>query len=353
MWAIARPVRAPVDDPGFRPSYASPDWPASATRVSVGQANSGRRTARRGIRTKSAARESTPPDSVFAFDGQTYYFERPRAGRRFGTLGPSGETPEVTLPTSASAPRRVGSSLYFRPRRSSTKATQFWSRTARRPVRRWSRISARSRRSVLGIPLEPDRRDGTLFFTVAGTDGLEELWKSNGTAGYVAGQGPGHEPGSYTVTVMATCTRAPPVGRDCSPRSGPISSSWRRTARMWAGRRHVRRETQLVKDINPGPAGSDPQNSSRSTTSFISRRTTARARRRTSSGPSDGTAGGTVMVASFSPGVNQGSAALHPGSTDFATLGSDAPAPARGRHPRPRALGDRRDPGGHQLARAR
>ncbi len=81
--------------------------------------------------------------------------------------------------------------------------------------------------------------------------------------------------------------------------------------------------TRLVKDIDPGAAGSDPERFVAYDNRLYFAAHDGSSAQANQLWTSDGTAGGTMAVASFSPGVTQGSAQLDPGSTDTATLGSE------------------------------
>ena len=82
--------------------------------------------------------------------------------------------------------------------------------------------------------------------------------------------------------------------------------------------------TQLVEDINPGPAGSDPHDFVDFSNSLYFTAHDGSTSEQNQLWKSNGTSAGTGLVASFSPAVTAGAAGLGGSSTsDIGTLGND------------------------------
>ena len=257
------------------------------------------------------------PRELVAFNGQAYYFDASGSQVVFGTLTPSGETQVGTAAISTIVGAAAsGSSLYFVGGASSTgKATQLWVTNGTQAGTR--RVEDFSTVSPLSVPLNLTDADGTLFFTLEGADGLEELWQSNGTS-----------QGTSLVKDLGTSalysgyagylTSLEAIGGTVYFTAYDTTHG----AELWETN-GTSQGTQLVKDINPGPAGSDPQGFVEFDDQLDFAAHDGSSPQQNELWTSNGTAGGTAMVASFSPGITQGSSSLTPGSTDFATLGSE------------------------------
>jgi ELWxxDGT repeat protein len=271
------------------------------------------------------------PESVFAFKGQTDYYDS-SSGTTIGILGRSGETPEVTLPASATSPVVVGSELYFTASSaSSTTNSQLWSSDGTQAnTQMVEDFGTVPTVSSTASPSNLTDADGSLFFTVPGTDGLNQLWTSNGTgqgtvlvkdlgtnAGVYTGYGSGYEYGSSDNSLGLLA----PVGTNLFFMAYDSTNG----AELWSDD-VATGTTQQVKDIAPGSASSDPHD-------FVAFNNQLDFAANDGATPlvnelwrSDGSTAGTELVASFTPGIDQGSATSSSGSsstTDFATLGSD------------------------------
>lgn len=257
----------------------------------------------------------TPLDIV-GFNNQAYYFSTSNGQVVFGIVSPSGESQVGTAPiTGIVGAAASGSSLYFvGPATASGKATQLWAtdgtQSGTRLVEDFQSISP------LGVPLNLTDASGTLFFTLEGANGQEELWKSTGTAAgtsLVKNLGLDATYSGYYGYLTSLKAIGSTVFFDA------VDSS--HGAELWASD-GTAQGTRMVQDINPGPAGSDPQR-------FVSFDNRLYFAAHDGSSPqanqlwtSDGTAAGTGLVASFSPGITSGSSAIFPGSSDYVTLGS-------------------------------
>ena len=252
-----------------------------------------------------------------------------------GILGSSGETPEVTLPGSASQPVVVGSKLYFTAASaSSTTNSQLWSsdgtQANTKMVEDFSTVPTVSSSASPGNLTDAD---GSLFFTVAGTDGLDQLWTSNGTGqGTVLVKDLGSSSGGYTgygygygygyTSAPGSLGLLAPVGTNLFF----MASDSTHGAELWSDD-VATGTTQLVKDIDPGPGSSDPHE-------FVAFNNQLYFAANDGASPlvnelwtSDGSGAGTVQVASFTPAMNLGSAEppdFSSTTTDFATLGSSS-----------------------------
>ncbi len=259
---------------------------------------------------------STPLDIV-EFDNQAWYFGTSGGQVVFGIVSPSGETQVGTAPiTGIVGAAASGSSLDFVGSASnSSKATQLWAtdgtQSGTRLVEDFQSVSP------FGVPLNLTDANGTLFFTIEGANGQEELWKSTGTAAgtsLVKDLGLDATYSGYYGYLTSLKAIGGTVFFDAADSAHGVE--------LWASD-GTPQGTRLVQDINPGPAGSDPQR-------FVSFDNQLYFAAHDGSSPqanqlwtSDGTAAGTGLVASFSPGVTSGSSQMYAGSTDYVTLGSE------------------------------
>jgi ELWxxDGT repeat protein len=315
MWAIGGNGATPVLIEDFGDVYATPDQVIGDTLYfSVG--GDLWSTGGAAGNTQAVGSSVATPQELVSYAGQAYYFSNSNGQVVFGTVTPSGETQVGTAAISSVVGAAVsGSSLYFVGAASSTsKATQLWvtngTQGGTQLVEDFSTISP------LSVPLNLTDANGTLFFTLEDADGLEELWESNGTS-----------QGTSLVKDLGTSalysgyagylTSLEAIG-------GTVYFTAYDTtygAELWETD-GTSQGTQLVKDINPGPAGSDPQGFVEFDDQLYFAAHDGSSPQQNELWTSNGTAVGTVMVASFNPGVTQGSSSLTPGSTDFATLGS-------------------------------
>ncbi|MGP0064204.1 MAG: putative Ig domain-containing protein [Isosphaeraceae bacterium] len=329
LWAIAQPGASPTMIQDFGSStfytlsviggtaYLSVDgnlWTTDGTAANTQEVED------------SSGNPITSPDSIFGFDGQAYYYDS--TADTIGILGRSGEMPEVTLPAGASYPVVVDSELYFTaPGPTSDTNDQLWSSDGTQAntqmVEDFSTISTVS---STASPSNLTDAAGTLFFTVPGTDGLNQLWSSNGTgqgtalvkdlgsnasaySGYSYGYG-----GASSLGLLA------PVGNNLFFMAYDSTNG----AELWSDG-VATGTTQLVDDIDPGAGSSSPHDfaefnnqlyfaANDGTTPLVNELWTT-----------DGTSAGTTLVASFSPGINQGSGTFNSynsTTSDFAALGS-------------------------------
>ena len=167
------------------------------------------------------------------------------------------------------------------------------------------------------MPLNLTDANGTLFFTLEGMDGLEELWKSNGTSqgtSLVKDLGTSASYSGY----YGYLTALKAIGGTVYFTAYDMTYG----AELWKSD-GTAQGTQLVDDINSGPLGSDPQRLVESNNQLYFAAHDGSSPQQNQLWTTNGTAAGTVAVASFSPGITTGSAALYPGTSDFATLGSE------------------------------
>ena len=315
LWAIAQPGASPTMIQDFGPasfymlagiggkeylSVGSNLWTTDGTAANTNEV-------------KDGSGDPIPaPDGVFVFDGQTHYYDWTGPAPTIGILGSSGETPEVTLPTSASSPVVVGSELYFTAAAaSSTTNSQLWSsggtQANTKLVEDFSTVPTVS---STASPSNLTDADGSLFFTVAGTDGLDQLWTSNGTGqGTVLVKDLGSSAGGYTGYSYGSGYAAAPGGLGLLAPVGTnlffLADDSTHGAELWSDDVSTG-TTQLVKDIDPGSASSDPHDfvafnnqlyfaAYDGTTPLVNELWT-----------SDGSGAGTKLVASFTPGLNLG-----------------------------------------------
>ena len=289
---------------------------------------------------------STPQELV-AFKGQAYYFNTSSGQVVFGTVTPRARRRSGRSAISSVVGVAVsGSSMYFSGGAGleAGKATQLWvtdgTQGGTKLVEDFGTVSPSS------VPLNLTDANGTLFFTLEGADGLEELWNSNGTS-----------QGTSLVKDMGTSAAySGYYGYLTSLKSigGTVYFTAYDTPRRRAveDRRHAPRGRNWSRTSTRARPARTRSGSSRSTTSSYFAAHDGSSPQQNQLWTSNGTAAGTVAVASFSPGITPGSAALYPGSTDFATLGSELLLPLEDGIHGTGAVGDRRDFGGHRPARA-
>ena len=131
--------------------------------------------------TDSSGSPIAVPSSVFGFNNEPYAFSESNGQTTIGVLGSSSLTPIATIASETTAPVVVGSKFYFGAGGESTSdGTQLWvsdgTLAGTRMLDDFGSFSRTSRPSGL------TNADGSLFFTVAGADRLNELWTSNGTS---------------------------------------------------------------------------------------------------------------------------------------------------------------------------
>ncbi len=316
LWAIPGGTGTPALVEDFGGNYVAPDTTVGGT-LYLSVNGSLWSTDGTSGNTGPVGNALPTPLDIVGFNNQAYYFSTSNGQVVFGTVSPSGESQVGTAPiTGIVGAAASGSSLYFvGPATASGKATQLWAtdgtQAGTRLVEDFRSISP------LGVPLNLTDANGTLFFTLEGADGQEELWKSNGTA---AGT-------SLVKDLGLDATYSGYYGylTNLKAIGGTVffdAADGSHGAELWASD-GTPQGTRLVQDINPGPAGSDPQR-------FVSLGDRLYFAAHDGSSPqanqlwtSDGTAAGTVAVASFSPGVTTGSSAIFPGSSDYVALGSE------------------------------
>ncbi|MHB1559579.1 MAG: ELWxxDGT repeat protein [Isosphaeraceae bacterium] len=315
LWAIPGGTGTPGLVQDFGGNYVAPDTAVGGTLYLSVNGSLWSTDGTAGNTAPVGSSLPTPLDIV-GFNNQAYYFSTSNGQVVFGTVSPSGESQVGTAPiTGIVGAVASGSSLYFvGPATASGKATQLWATdgtaAGTRLVEDFQSISP------LGVPLNLTDANGTLFFTLEGADGQEELWKSNGTAA-----------GTAMVKALGLdATYSGYYGYLTSLKAigGTVffdAADSAHGAELWASD-GTPQGTRLVQDINPGPAGSDPQR-------FVSFNNRLYFAAHDGSSPqanqlwtSDGTAAGTGLVAAFSPGITTGSSAIFPGSTDYVMLGS-------------------------------
>ena len=266
------------------------------------------------------------PASVFAFNNGTYAFSESDGQTTIGVLGTGSLTPIATIASETTAPVVAGSKFYFGAGGSSTaNGTQLWvsdgTLAGTEMLEDFSSLFRTSR------PSDLTDAGGSLFFTVAGSDGLNELWTSSGTSqGTMLVKDLGISPNfaqysgySYYGTSSTTSGALAAVG-------GTLfftADDGTHGAELWDDS-VATGTTQLVDDIDAGPAGSDPHQ-------FVDFNGSLYFSAHDDSTPeknqlwmSSGTSQGTTLVASFSPSVTASGANLGGSATsNFGTLGSE------------------------------
>ena len=321
IWAIDGNSGTPalVEDVGT--SYASPDAVIGNT---LYYSVNGELWATGGAagNTQEVGGTVATPLELVSFKGQAYYFSTSNGQVVFGTVTPSGETQIGTVPLASVVDVAVsGSSLYFSgalPTGGATsagKATELWvtdgTQGGTKLVENFATVSPFS------VPLNLTDANGTLFFTLEGMDGLEELWKSNGTSqgtSLVKDLGTSASYSGY----YGYLTALKAIGGTVYFTAYDTTHG----AELWKSD-GTAQGTQLVNDINSGPLGSDPQRLVESDNQLYFAAHDGSSPQQNQLWTTNGSAAGTVAVASFSPGITTGSAALYPGTSDFATLGSE------------------------------
>lgn len=195
--------------------------------------------------------------AVFGAGSTTYYVQSSQSASVIGTLTTSAETPIISdLPSTISTPVVVGSQFYFTAASDTSTTgyeTQLWvssgTQNSTAMVEDFSSISQASvPNNFLGV-------DGSLFFTVEGSDGLDQLWKSNGTSQGTSEvmdldvdlSSSGYYGGSSSSGTLAAVGNTLYFPADDGTHGDELWSDNAATG-----------TTQLVDDINPGAAGSDP-----------------------------------------------------------------------------------------------
>jgi ELWxxDGT repeat protein len=267
------------------------------------------------------------PDTLFAFDGKTYELTTNGSQTTIGTLGASGITPIVTLSSTAQTPVVDGSKFFFTAGGSAQYGStpQLWvsdgTAAGTQLLEDFSTVASAVASTASGAtPSNLTADDGSLFFTVKGSDGNLDLWKSTGTvagtvmikdlaissslANYSYGNTSNY---SYTLAPLGDSLL---FAADDGTHGGELWSDDVATG-----------ATQMVADINPGSAGSDPHdfvlfggevyfaanNGATPLTSQLWK--------------SDGTSAGTLLAASISPGATGDATSSSALSGGIGTLG--------------------------------
>ncbi len=279
-------------------------------------------TAANTVELKDSSSQPIPtPTNLFAFQGQTYYETVSSGSTVFGTLGTGGETPLINLTNVAFAPVADGSMFFFTTTISSSyySATELWAsngtQAGTQMVKDFSSISRTSG------PAYPVSINGSLYFTVAGTDGLAQLWTSNGTSagtslvkdlGVTASYGYSH--GNYSVGINNTLVAVGGTLYFAADDSTHGAELWSDTVATGT--------TQLVNDINPGQGGSDPHDLVDWNGRLAFAANDGSSPLSSQLWTSGGTAGSTTKAASFSPGATE-SAVTGTSSSSRIVLGSE------------------------------
>lgn len=316
MWAIPGGTGTPELVEDFGSTYITPDTAVGGT-LYLSANGSLWSTDGTAANTGPVGSSLPIPLDIVGFNNQAWYFSTSDGQVVFGIVSPSGETQVGTAPiTGIVGAAASGSSLDFvGSATASGKATQLWStdgtQSGTRLVEDFQSVSP------FGVPLNLTDANGTLFFTIEGADGQEELWKSTGTAAgtsLVKNLGMDATYSGYYGYLTSLKAIGGTVFFDAADSAHGVE--------LWASD-GTAQGTRLVQDINPGPAGSDPQR-------FVSFDNRLYFAAHDGSIPqvnqlwtSDGTAAGTFAVASFSPGVTGGSSQIYGGSSDYVTLGSE------------------------------
>ena len=269
----------------------------------------------------SSSQPIPTPTNLFAFQGQTYYETVSSGSSVFGTLGAGGETPLVNVPNVAFAPVADGSKFFFTTTISSSyySATELWAsngtQAGTQMVKDFSSISRTSG------PAYPVSINGSLYFTVAGSDGLAQLWTSDGTSAGTSlvkdlGVTPsyGYSHGNYAVGINNTLVA---VGSTLYFTADDSTHG----AELWSDA-VATGTTQLVADIDLGQSGSDPHDLVNWNARLAFAANDGSSPLSSQLWTSSGTAGTTTKAASFSPGAT-GSAVTDTSSSARIVLGSE------------------------------
>jgi ELWxxDGT repeat protein len=266
------------------------------------------------------------PASVFAFNNATYEFSDSEGQTTIETIGASGLTPIATVASTATSPVVVGSQFYFAAGGSTDgDASQLWvsdgTLAGTRLVDDFSSISSSS------TPSNLTNGAGTLFFTIAGADGLNELWKSSGTiqgTALVKDLGVSPSFSSYSSGYSYYGSSYSQSGA-LSPVGGTLfftADDGTHGAELWADT-VATGTTQLVDDIDPGSAGSAPHDFVDFNNSLYFAAYDGSSPQTNQLWTSNGPGQATTLVASFSPAVTAGASQFYGFySTDFGTLGA-------------------------------
>ncbi len=331
LWAIAPGSSTPTMLTDSKGSYPSPiDTAGSTLYLSVGGnlwTTDGTAANTQEVMDSHGNPVAAPAD-VFDFNSHTYAFVDSQSQTTISVLGSSGLTPVFTLATRATAPVVIGSKFYFAGGGSgSSSDSQLWmSDGTLAGTKMLEDIGAISDKAV---PSNLIDADGTLFFTITGSDGLSELWKSNGTSQGTTlvkdlGLSPNfaeHSSGYSYYGYGSTSTYSSAMAAVGSNLFFTADDGTH-GAELWVDN-VATGTTQLVKDINPGSTGSDPND-------FVAFNGLLYFAAYNGSTPetnqlwsSDGTAANTTMVASFSPAVTQGASVFYGSTSDDILIGSD------------------------------
>lgn len=316
MWEIPGGTGTPTLVEDFSTNYAAPDVAVGSTLYLSVDGNLWA-TGGTAASTRQVGGSVATPEQLIDFQGSAYYFNSSSGQTTFGTVTPSGETQIGTIAVSSVAnPLASSSSLYFAASATSgDKATQLWvtsgTQAGTRMIEDFSSISP------LSVPSNLTFSNGTLYFTLEGANGQEELWESSGTAAGTTllldlGTGAGY--GGY----YGYLTALEAVGGTVYFAANTSATG----AELWSTN-GTTQGTQMVDDINPGVAGSDPQRfvTFDDQLYFVAHNGTTPQQNQL--WKTTGTAAGTQLVASFSPGVTEGSVDLYAGSPDTATLAGE------------------------------
>jgi ELWxxDGT repeat protein len=279
-------------------------------------------TATNTVPVKDSSNNAVPaPSDVFSFQGQVEYLSSGTTTSTIGVLGSGGETPTLTnLPASTTDPVVAGSLFYFATSSSSTAAqTRLWAsdgtERGTRLLQDFSGISASS------VPSNLVAANGSLFFTLPGSDGFNQLWTSDGTS-----QGTslvkdlwiqGHYGGSYAGSYSGAGVLVP-IGGTLYFTAFDTAHG----AELWSND-VATGTTQLVTDINLGPDSSDPQDLVDLGGQLYFAANDGSSPLTSQLWTSGGTAGTTTRVATFSPGHTAGAAASLMTGSSYITLGSE------------------------------
>ena len=328
LWAIAQPGATPTMIRDFGPSSVSQIASISGTSyLSVdGNLWSTGGTASSTVRlTDPSGNAIAAPSSLFAFAGRLFAFSSSNGQTTIETLGNSGLSPVATVAASTSSPVVIGSELYF-----TASGSQLWasdgSPKGTRLVEDFSGLSADATLSNLTVA------DGRLFFTVNGPDGWNQLWTSGGTSqGTVLVKDLGTNAGAYTGARGAYgygygngyggLGLLAPVGDNLFFMAYDSTNG----AELWSDD-VATGTTQLVKDIDPGAASSDPHDFVAFGNQLYFAAHDGTTPQQNELWTSDGSGTGTKLVQSFSPGITQGAATAFSGSSSngvFIALGSE------------------------------
>ena len=318
MWAIGGNNGTPTLIKDFGASYATPDQVIGDTLYFSVDGDLWATGGAAG-NTQAVGGSVATPRELVAFKGQAYYFDASGGQVVFGTLTPSGEDPGRYRGDLVHCRRGgVGLVPVLRRRRQLDQqghpALVDGRHAGRDPARRGLQLDLTPVR-----PPEPDRRERDPLLHPGGrgrAGGALAIQRHQ--PGHLAGEGSGHE-----CPVQRVCG-LPDVAR--GHRRDGVLRRLRHDPRggVVGDQRHVPGHALgSSRTSTRAPPTRTRNGSSSSTTSSTSRRTTARARSRTSSGRATARPAARWRSHSGSPGVTQGSSSLTPGSTDFATLGSE------------------------------